>query len=187
MNTHPQIIRSLILTVLCLCGSYAAAQQQIAYTLDHYFQHVGREGFFNGRLLTADDFSDEQQYRRPKEMYLGDTEVPLDEIFAPLGMRSVTLFFDEADALFGQAMDPTNSDRPQADDFVLLDDTSGTWRGQLYLPAYAGVYDLEGTFSPVPEPATLGLAALGMAGLGLVALRKKGRPGRNRSELRNSQ
>ncbi|MEX0613721.1 MAG: PEP-CTERM sorting domain-containing protein [Pirellulales bacterium] len=164
MNTLPKIVQPLIMTITLFCGSYAVAQQEdiIAHTLNNYFQHVGREGFFTGRLLTADDLSDEQQYQRQKDRYLPDTEEPLGEIFAPLGMTSVTLFFDEADVVFGEPMDPTNSDRSQIDDFVLLDDTSGTWRGQVYLYNFAAAYELEGTFAnPVPEPSALALLALG--------------------------
>ena len=116
MNTLPKIAQAFILTITSFCGSYAVAQQEnvIAHTLNNYFQHVGRDGFFTGRLLTADDLSDEQQYQRQKDRYLSETNEPLGEIFAPLGMTSVTLFFDEADAVFGQPMEPTNSDRPQA-------------------------------------------------------------------------
>jgi len=164
VNTLPKYVQAIILTITWFCGSYAVAQQEdiIAHTLNNYFQHVGRVGFFTGRLLTDDDLSDEQQYQRQKDRYLSDNEESLGEIFAPLGMASVTLFFDEAAAVLGQPMEPTDSDRPQADDFILLDDTSGTWRGQVYLYNFAAVYKLEGTFAnPVPEPSALALLALG--------------------------
>lgn len=165
MNTLSiKIVQAFILTTTWFYGSFAVAQQDdvITHSLTNYFQFAGCESYFNGRLLTDDDLTDEQQYQHQKNRFLPDVELPLVEIVTPLGMTSVTLFFHETDAVFGHPMDPTNSDRPQADDFVLLDDTSGTWRGQIYLPDFAAVYELGGTFAnPVPEPSALALLAFG--------------------------
>ena len=82
----------------------------------------------------------------------------------------MTLFFDEADALFSNRTDVQDSHDRFADDFILLNPDDGTWRGRLFLEEFGnivpGVYDdLSGTFSglvSVPEPAWLGAFGLGL-------------------------
>ena len=154
----------------------AAGAGIIQADIHHYVASIGDPGanYFDGALLTADDLSGDQSYKRSGNRYIGETEKDLAELFLPAGFADVSLFFDEADALFGNRTDVKDSHDRYADDFILLDPQDGTWRGRLYLEEHgdivAGVYDdLSGTFQNLviaAEPAPLAAAGLALVALG---------------------
>ena len=148
----------------------------IQVNIHHYVASIGdqRANYFDGALLTENDLSGDQSYMRSGNRYIGETELDLSALFDAAGFADVSLFFDEADALFGNRTDVRDSHDRYADDFILLDPQAGTWRGRLYLEEHgdilAGVYDdLSGSFQDlviVPEPAPLAAAGLALVALG---------------------
>ena len=166
-------LAGLTLCVAIWPGTAGAGVIQL--DIHHYVASLGDQSanYFDGALLTENDLSGDQSYKRSANRYIGETELDLSALFDAAGFADVSLFFDEADALFDKRTDVKNSHDRYADDFILLDTQTGTWRGRLYLEEYgdivSGVYDdLSGTFSGlviVAEPAPLAAT-----GLGLVAL-----------------
>lgn len=163
-----------ILCVLIWPGAAAAGVIQL--DVNHYVASLGNQSvnYFDGALLTENDLSGDQSYKRSANRYIGETELDLSALFDPAGFADVSLFFDEADALFDKRTDVKDSHDRYADDFILLDPQNGTWLGRLYLEEQgdilAGVYDdLSGTFSGlviVAEPAPLVATMLGLVALG---------------------
>jgi hypothetical protein len=126
----------------------------------------GQTDFFSGVLLVSHPLSIGLGPLVSK--YIGETEKQLDELFQEVESISVLLFFDEADALFGERTEPDPNDR-YGQDFILLDPETRYWFGQIYYAQLDGIYELDGPFS-VPAPASLGLSA---AGLAMLAARRR--------------
>lgn len=82
--------------------------------------------------------------------YIGETEKSIDALFARAEEVDVSLFFDEADALFGERAE-NGEDKSERRDMIVLDPAAGRWLGQIYLGAHgrvrAGVYSLRGLYS----------------------------------------
>ena len=154
----------------------AAGAGIIQADIHHYVASIGdpRANYFDGALLTENDLTGDQSYKRSGNRYIGETEKDLSELFLAAGFADVSLFFDEADALFDKRTDVKDSHDRYADDFILLNPQDGTWRGRLFLEEngdiLAGVYDdLSGTFQNlaiVAEPAPLAAAGLALVALG---------------------
>ena len=176
-------LRLALLVPLAALFPEAARADLIEVDITHYLAHVGdpHANYFNGKLLTENDLSGDQSYKHSSNRYIGETEKDLSELFLDTGFADVVLLFDEADALFGNRTDVKDSHDRFADDFIVLDPETGTWRGRLYLEENGdivpGVYDdLSGTFHDLVvvaavEPA--GLSALGL--VALAALRRRAR------------
>jgi hypothetical protein len=124
-----------------------------------YYAYQGQTDFFTGILLVPDLLTTDLGALVSK--YIGETEKNLNELFREIEHRGVILFFDEADALFGDPVEPDPEDH-YALDFILLDPGTGRWLGQIYYARLEGTYGLDGTYS-VPTPGSLGLFAAGLA------------------------
>lgn len=170
MSTLARSILALCFTAP-LCAAAEAATVRLE--LDNYFVYVGdpHTDYFNGKLLTAKDLSDEQSYQRSSDRYIGESTTPLLERFVAAGKGSVTLLLDEADALFSERTEVDDAHDRYDENFIVLDESSGTWHGRLYLDAFgtisSGIYDdLTGhfdDFQAVPLPAMAGPFVLAVA------------------------
>jgi len=167
-------LRLLAMLALSVAVWPAAADAGLVQVdISHYVQSTGNAAanYFNGKLLTEHDLAGDQSYKRSGDRYIGETEADLSTLFDPGGFADVSLFFDEADALFSKRTDVKDSHDRFADDFILLNPEDGTWRGRLFLEEFGdilpGVYDdLSGIFRglvTVPEPAPLAAFGLGLA------------------------
>ena len=178
LSAHKAIALALLLVGLLGCPPLTQAAP-VAVTLEGYFEFSGNPegGFFHGTFLTGSDLQTEQDYKRTDlkklvSKYIGETERNLDEVFDRVGQTDVILFFDEADALFGTRTDVEDA-HSRFDDFIVLDEPTHRWRGQVVLQGnqhvLPGLYDLAGTFqrapTTVPEPASGVLVVSGLAGL----------------------
>ena len=118
--------------------------------------------------MTARDLNAEQSYLRSADRCIGETPLPLDARFIAAGTANVVLYFDEADALFGKRTEVKDGHDRYAEDFLIFNPSTGTWRGRLYLEELgnieAGIYDdVMGRFenlSTVPQPAALAVDLL---------------------------
>jgi hypothetical protein len=174
-STATRIVRVgalLVALTLSLGWVGAGRAEPIAVTLDHYFAFVGAADhqFFTGKFLTGEDLQDEQDYQRLGPVisrYIGETEKNLAQFFSRAEELDVIVLFDEADALFGKRTDVPDA-RARFDDFIIVDETTHRWRGQLVLSGVdelpPGAYDLTGTFGrvSVPEPASIVLLVAGL-------------------------
>ena len=132
-----------------------------------------RTDYFNGKLLTSKDLGSEQDYQRSTDRLIGESTTPLLERFVAAGRSSVILYFDEADALFGNRTDVGDSHDRYNENFLVLDESTGRWHGRLYLDEYGsilpGIYDdLGGSFenvAPVPVAGVNGLFLLALGAL----------------------
>lgn len=178
LSAHKTTALALLLVSLLGCSSLTQAAR-VAVALDGYFEFSGKPGgeFFHGTFLTGSDLQTEQDYMRPDlkrvvSKYIGETERNLDVIFDRVGESNMMLFFDETDALFSTRTDVEDA-HSRYDDFIVLDESTHRWRGQIVLQGnqhvLPGLYDLAGTFqrapTTVPEPASAVLVVSGLAGL----------------------
>lgn len=143
----------------------------VSETRSGYYAYQGQTDFFTGVLLTPDDLF-RIDLSEVVSKYIGETEKALDELFRRIEHKDVILFFDEADALFGDRSEPDPKD-PYAQDFILLDPGTGRWLGQIYYARLDGIYELDGPYS-VSAPGSLGLFAAGL--VIAVAARRRARP-----------
>ncbi len=158
-------VRTVVLAVLAfaavlLPGDRAGAGI-VSETRTGYHAYQGTTDFFTGVLLLPAPLGT-IDLGAVVSTYIGETEENLDVLFAAAETAGAVLFFDEADALFGDPIDP-GLDDVYALDFIVLDPGDGTWRGQIYYAALGKVYALSGPFAAVPEPAALALFATGLA------------------------
>lgn len=183
---HAKFATRTLFALFAALQANAASCIQIDVKIDRYVLYTGRDAtYFDGRFLTASDFSSEQAYMMGGKRYLGPTNLDPAELFTAVGAASLVLGLDDA-TLFGKDFSgPTNTSDPHADDFVVLDTDKHKWRGRLFVPgpngSAGGVYDdLVGTFSDlrvVPESSALALVcAAGVAAMaGAVTRRRKPR------------
>ena len=166
---------SALLTLVALCSCIAAPPaiaKPASHALFAYFEYQGHPSYFNGKLLVASDLSTEQDYTRPMQHLLPPADQALIELFDFIGRADLTLFFDDSDVDDGFA--PLDPQAPAANDFILIDDATGNFRGEFYLPDPPGVYALAGTVAvPAPQPLALFTAALAV--LALLRLRAPSR------------
>ena len=133
----------------------------VSETRSGYYAYQGTTEFFTGILLIPDPLTVDLGTLVSK--YIGETEKNLDALFREVEHGGAVLFFDEADALFGDPTEPDPED-PYAQDFILLDPDTRRWSGQIYYARLDGVYALAGPYS-VPAPAALALFTAGLAAL----------------------
>jgi hypothetical protein len=153
-----QAITLVLLTVLAVLMPGSARAALVSEWRGGYYAYEGQTDFFSGVLLVPHPLSIGLGPLVSK--YIGETEEQLDELFTAVESISVLLFFDEADALFGERTEPDPNDR-YGQDFILLDPKTHHWFGQIYYAQFDGIYELDGPFS-VPAPASLFLFAGGL-------------------------
>lgn len=154
-------IRAIALTLLTVFGALvpsSARAELVSEWRSGYYAYEGQTDFFSGVLLVPHPLSIELGALVSK--YIGETQKQLDELFTAVESIGVLLFFDEADALFGEPTEPDPNGR-YGQDFILLDPETRRWFGQIYYAQLDGIYELDGTFS-VPAPAGFLLFAGGL-------------------------
>lgn len=175
-----RIAAAIVFAWLLLGATRSWHAEAASLRLEHYLELSGYPGetSFTGSFLTGQDGQAAQDFRVDLSgvvsRYIGETERNLAALSSTAAETGVILFFDEADALFGRRTD-VNDARARFDDFVVLDEASHEWRGQLVLDGIdglpPGLYDLTGTFervTAVTHPASGALMAAA-AGALLVA------------------
>jgi hypothetical protein len=167
-HTHLAAIAATFLILAGLASNAAAATERIV--LEGYRVYDGAPAYFDGKLLTARDLQDEQDYLRSADRLIGESTIPLLERFLRAGSANAILLLDDAEALSSERTEVMDGHDRYDSDFIWLDALSGLWRGRLYLDErgerQAGIYgDLTGTlegFTPVPLPAMSGPLVLGL-------------------------
>ncbi len=155
----------LVLVLSCVWS--VADAESIRFELRDYLIHesVDRLGFFDGKLLTANDLDDEQSYKRSTTRYIHPVVGTLSELLRRIGIADIVLLLDEADIQPDKRSTPEPDQGLTDEDFIILDPNSARWRGRLFVPETGdiepGIYDdLVGSFeglvirpTEIPAPA----------------------------------
>ena len=166
--TIPEAARSTVIDF----GTYQLAPGQ---SEDHLT--VGRAHFFDGKLLKASDFDDEQQYRRGAEPMRVSFDLPVHDLVLRLAVDQIGDQDSTVDVFVDVFLQPEDDNSHPLRLILELDPGTSVrqvvpggaiWQVEIdartpdETPAQFGLQGVEFT---VPEPATVLLLAFGLAGL----------------------